>query len=93
MMHALIYGGVQVRCITTETRVLYDGVYVEHKGSTYDMESGMWKPAFMSISMSPQEALDLAARLIREADAHGRSSQKAAKALVNRLHKRLSLND
>ena len=86
-MKALIYGGVQITGISPpHPNATYDGVRVELNGSTF--AGGAWKNASITIDMSPTDALDLAAELIKAADKHGEQTRRQVSALVNRLAKK-----
>jgi len=82
---ALVCGGIQIGGISASARTLYDGVYVEMRGTR--LEDGKHVPAGLSIEMSPTNALDLAHQLIAAAEDHGTQTRRQVATMIKRLAK------
>lgn len=80
---ALVYGGVQISTLSAATRTTYAGVSLELCGST--RVGTQWERACCTIDMSPTDALDIAAQLIRAAEQHGTQTSRQVAAVVKRL--------
>ena len=84
---ALIYGGIQIFGIVTRASSVYDGISIEHRGTTR-LTDGKYEDAYITVGMNPHDALDLALCLIRAVERHGQESQRSADTLIKRLARR-----
>ena len=82
---ALIYGGHQIIGARPIGSTSYAGVGLQFKGSV--IVGGQYKDAYVSIEMSPADAIDIAAMLVKHAEQHGHQTLGIVRAYRGRQAK------